>query len=45
MDPHLTLLLIGGAVLLLLVVAVLGIGAFLLVTWLCGDDDYWDEDY
>lgn len=40
MDTHLNLLFIGTAVLLLLVVAVLGIGAFLLVTWLCGEDDH-----
>lgn len=40
MDPHLKLVLIGAAVFLLLVLAALGIGAFLLVTWLCGDDDY-----
>ena len=40
MDPHYKLLLIGGAVFLLRVLAALGIGAYLLVTWLMGWDDY-----
>lgn len=39
MDPHFKLLLMGGAVFVLLVLTALGIGAYLLVTWLCGDDD------
>jgi len=40
MDPHFKLLLIGGAVFLLMALAALGIGAYLLATWLCGDDDW-----
>jgi len=42
MDPPYKLLLIAGAVFVLMALAALGIGAYLLVTWLCGDDD---DDY